>query len=143
MELIHFNAAHGEQLLEHLPDDDPRRDPRYIGIMSEYESAWSLIDGDDLIFSCGIYPIWDGVGEGWFLPSDLTEEYKFATVRSVNNVFDFVCEKFGITRVQATTDCEIPRDRKFLEVVGFEVESKLRQYGANGHDFWMMTRFYK
>jgi RimJ/RimL family protein N-acetyltransferase len=55
---------------------------------------------------------------------------------------DFIADKFNMQRIQATADCEIPRDKRFLEVVGFEVEARMKRYGPNGNDFYLMTRFF-
>lgn len=111
-------------------------------MISEYDSSWSLIDNGHLIFSCGIYPIWDGLGEAWFLPSQDLGKHKFRTIKILLDRIDFIADKFQMKRIQATADCEIPRDRKFLELVGFEVEARMKRYGVNGNDFYLMTRFF-
>ena len=142
IEVVHFEPEHSEELLQHLPADDKRRDAEYATMISEYDSSWSLIDNGHLIFSCGIYPIWDGLGEAWFLPSQDLGKHKFRTIKILLDRIDFIADKFQMKRIQATADCEIPRDRKFLELVGFEVEARMNRYGVNGNDFYLMTRFF-
>lgn len=142
IEVVHFEPEHSEELLQHLPENDMRRDPRYAAIIAEYDTSWSLISNGHLIFCCGIYPIWEGMGEAWFLPSPTLAKYKIATVKILLDRLYFIADKFQLQRIQATADCEIPRDKKFLELVGFKEEARMKRYGPNKNDFYLMTRFF-
>ena len=141
-EVVHFQPEHCDELLQHLPEDDIRRGDQYVSAIAEKDSSWSLLDNGHLIFSCGIYPIWDGVGEAWFLPSEKTRQHKISTVKILLDRIDYVAERFNLQRVQATADCEIPRDKKFLELLDFKVEARMKRYGPTRHDFYLMARFF-
>ena len=113
MRLVPFEIAHGEALLEaDLNDDRNRPAPEFGNFMPTlvHEGmAFTGIDNGHLIGAAGIFPLWQGVGEAWFL---------------------------GASRVgQAAMRSDWPELKRWARFLGMEHEGHMPMYGANKLDY--------
>ena len=142
MKLIDFIPDHAVELQTHLNDGDVRKDSAYIEEIANHKSNWSLTDNGHLIFSSGVYPLWDGVGEAWFLPALTLTKNKLSAIKIIRKKLEDLSNEFGFRRIQATCDAEIERDIRFAKFFGFQSEGRLRRYGLEGQDYIMMARLF-
>tara|TARA_E500000305_G_scaffold1214_1_gene1183 strand:+ start:6940 stop:7368 length:429 start_codon:yes stop_codon:yes gene_type:complete len=142
MKLIDFIPDHAVELQTHLTDGDVRKDSAYIEEIANHKSNWSLTDNGHLIFSSGVYPLWDGVGEAWFLPALTLTKNKLSAIKIIRKKLEELSNEFGFRRIQATCDAEIERDIRFAKFFGFQSEGRLRRYGLEGQDYIMMARLF-
>ncbi|KKM34782.1 hypothetical protein LCGC14_1565030, partial [marine sediment metagenome] len=45
-------------------------------------------------------------------------------------------------RVDMYVDCSLPKAVRFGEALGFELEGRLKAFGPNGEDFFILGRVY-
>lgn len=102
--------------------------------------AFSLLTNGHLVFSAGIFPIWDGMGEAWVVPSDLIRQYKREFVRYVRGYMDQLAKENSYHRIQATARSDFPQGQRFLEFLGFTREGLMHRYGPDGSDHYLYAR---
>mgnify|MGYP003149623582 CR=1 FL=1 len=102
--------------------------------------AVSVIRNGHLIGAGGIYPVWDGLGEAWVLPSEQVARYKKSFVRLIREGIDRMTAEFEFRRVQATARADAQTAQRFLEFLGFEREGLLRAYGPDGADHVLFAK---
>ncbi len=89
---------------------------------------------DDEIVSCGgIWKIWEGRGEAWFLCKKDIGNYHInpATAK------DWLHEKFAeckLNRLETMLDPDFPKGILYAEWLGFEFESRKVKFYADGSD---------
>jgi hypothetical protein len=106
----------------------------YIEAMELPGHGYSLMKNGHLIASAGVYPVWEGLGEAWVVPSDLIYRYKIELVKQINHYFRELLEKHNYRRVQATVRADFETGHRFIEFFGFKRESLLKSYGPDGAD---------
>ena len=102
--------------------------------------AFSLLTNGHLIASGGIYPIWPGFGEAWFLSSDMVVKHKRPVIVQLKKHIDALSKEHEYHRIQATAREDFTVGQRFLEFLGFEREGLLRNYGPDKSDHYMYAR---
>lgn len=98
-----------------------------------------LID-DEVIFCCGLKKINQGVGHVWVLPSVYCNRYKIFTYKTIKELLEKHAKEFRLHRIQTTIE---PEFIKWIEFLGFERESILKQVKADKTDLFFYTKFYE
>ena len=102
--------------------------------------AISLLTNGHLIASGGIYPIWSGFAEAWFLSSGMVAKHKRPVIVTVKNHIDAMIIEHGYKRLQATAREDWKVAQRFLEFLGFEREGLMRNYGPDNSDHFLYAR---
>lgn len=95
---------------------------------------------EDRVLACGgVYSFWEGRAEVWLVISKTGLKYKKTIVKDVKRVLDiYACR---VARLEAVVDCEYPPASRFIERLGFKLESaRMYKYGMNGKDYAMYAR---
>ena len=95
----------------------------------EGDEALTYIEDDKIIFACGMKMIRQGVAHGWVVPSIYVDNYPKT----------FYKEMDKLIRVQTTIVDEFV---KWIEALGFERESTLKQMTFDKKDEYLYTKFY-
>ena len=88
----------------------------------------------------GIDLMWDHVGEAWMLLSPYVNLYRVAVTRAVRNRLAYLTSRMELNRVQAVIRVTDKPSIRYIEMLGFEKEGILRQYGTDGTDYYMYGR---
>lgn len=102
-----------------------------------------LLDGE-IAAIMGIIPAWNGMAEVTMIPSDVFYRHKKTCIRVCRELLALSIETFNLHRVQATTMADHPEHGRFLEFLGFEVETRdkdgnpqpMLNYGPNKEPFY-------
>lgn len=97
-----------------------------------------LID-DRIIFCCGLKRINSGVAHVWVVPSIYCDSHKIFTYKTIKDLLDKHADAFKLHRIQTTIE---PDFVKWIEFLGFERESVLRQVKPDKTDLYLYTKFY-
>ena len=142
--LIDFQADHAEELFTKnttLATADSKYTLRHwLDRMEKKDRAFTLIDNGHLVVAGGIFPVWDGLGEAWMIPSDQIPKYKIKMIKTLRNHIDLITEEDGLRRLQATVRDDFDIAKKFIEFLGFKREGLLKNYGPDGTDHIMYSR---
>ncbi len=149
MRVVPFEIAHGEALLEGTLNDDRNRPALEFGnfmpkLLHE-DMAFTGIDNGYLVAAAGIFPLWNGVGEAWFLGASRVGEYQFRIGKLVRQGMQEIAQKQGLWRVQAAMRSDWPELARWAKFLGMEHEGTMRQDGANKLDYerwaWLDGRY--
>tara|TARA_Y100000296_G_scaffold61607_1_gene71467 strand:+ start:3744 stop:4205 length:462 start_codon:yes stop_codon:yes gene_type:complete len=105
--------------------------------------AFTGFTEDSIIGSAGILPLWEGVGHAWVVFGADYRKHRIWIHRQVRNMFFKIAVGMKFRRVQANVQADFHEALRWIEALGFECESTLRQYGPDGKDHYMYTRFFE
>ena len=83
----------------------------------------------------GLAPLWDGVSEAWFIPTEDMQHKKVQTIRLVRRELDAAIERLKLRRVQAVVRSDFDGAHKLAKFLGFQSEGLMKQYGPDGLDY--------
>lgn len=133
IEIVPFRA-------EHLVDLSLADGHEFIGTMLTYEQAIALenaehsytgvIDGKP-VFCAGVSEPWPKHFEAWAYMPRHTSKMMVQITRIVKRYFEFS----DFVRVEAAIDCQFAAGRRWVELLGFELEAPvMRKYSPDGRD---------
>jgi hypothetical protein len=144
MRLINYKAEHLDELLAGDMDNLARKS---FGVAGDFAQsldvpgmAFTAVENGHLIASSGVQPLWNGVGEGWFVASSKMPQKKLTIIRMIKDNFDGIINDNSLFRVQAGVRSDWPTAKRFAEFLGFEHEGIMRKYGPDGQDYYRMAR---
>jgi hypothetical protein len=126
--------------------DTPERDVIDVlgsTVMTAYEQAGSsltLYANGQRLCCGGLYRLWPGVAEAWIAVSADAHKHPVAVVRYARSVIDEGVRTWHLTRVHSHVRADFMVARKFMEHLGFELESTLPKFGPDGSDYVMYRR---
>lgn len=142
--LIDFKSDHAEELFTKsstLATADAKYTLRHwLDRMEKKDRAFTLMDNGHLVVSGGIFPVWDGMGEAWLIPSDEIPKYKIRMIRILRDHISSITEEDGLRRLQATVRDDFEVAKRFIEFMGFKREGLMKNYGPDGTDHIMYAR---
>lgn len=110
-------------------------DPAY-GEMLAQSTSFSAIDGDQVVGCAGIIPMWEGRSVAWALLSADIGPRMVKIHRAAVRLLAFqTCR-----RIEATCDVRFEPARRWLEMLGFQLEGRLRAYTPTGDDHDLYAR---
>ena len=146
MRLINYKAEH---LNEILAGDMNNLARKSFGVGGDFAQsldvpgmAFTAVENGYLIASSGVQPLWNGVGEGWFVASSKMPQKKLTIIRMIKDNFDGIINDNSLFRVQAGVRSDWPTAKRFAEFLGFEHEGIMRKYGPDGQDYYRMARVF-
>lgn len=111
-----------------------------VARMAQLGHSFSLLTNGHLVASGGVYPIWEGMGEAWFIGSELVKPHRRRVVMQLREHIDELTTDNNYKRVQATARTDFKVAQRFLEFLGFEREGLMRRYGPDGADHYLYAR---
>ena len=142
--LIDFRPEHAADLFEDSTGKASEGSKYILDVwlqrMALTDRSFSLIDNGHLIVAGGIFPVWDGLGEAWLIPSDRITRYRKSMISHLRRHIDRITKEDGLRRVQATVRADFPAAHRFLEFLGFDREGLMVSYGADGADHYLYAR---
>jgi hypothetical protein len=123
----------------HYPDLAELKSDVFIYEQAGEKGVTCLID-DKIIFCCGLKRINKKVGHVWVVPSIYCDTYKIFTYKTIKELLEKHSKEFSLHRIQTTIE---PQFIKWIEFLGFEKESILKQIKADKTDLFLYTKFYE
>lgn len=103
------------------------------------DEALTYIKDDRIIFCCGLKLLRRGVAHCWVVPSVYVDKYPKSFYKEIKNLLESYAKKMNIHRVQTSVTDEFI---KWIEAIGFERESTLKQITFDKKDEYLYTKFY-
>ena len=104
--------------------------------------AFTLLCNSQPIVSGGIFPLWNGVAEGWVISSKRIFNIKVKAARLIKRRTDILCAANKIWRLQTTVKSNFKTGLRFAEFLGFKNEGLMRGYGPDQTDYYRMAKVY-
>jgi hypothetical protein len=102
--------------------------------------GWTGLDNGHIVGCAGIIPLWEGVGEAWFIGADRIQKHTLSAVRFVKQVFKDKQDNGDYIRLHANVRADWPEAIKFAKLVGFHKEGYMKKFGPDGLDYLVMGR---
>tara|TARA_B100000242_G_scaffold294074_1_gene274583 strand:+ start:15978 stop:16415 length:438 start_codon:yes stop_codon:yes gene_type:complete len=99
--------------------------------------SYTLMDEDKVIYVGGIHPLWQGVGEVWFVGSAHLNKMPVKYIRAFKKKSYELINEHNIIRLQAPIRKEFKTAKRFVEWWGLKEEGLMKKYFDN-HDYYMM-----
>jgi len=88
----------------------------------------------------GSVSIWKGLEEMWCLLEERARKYPMAMTKIAIAYRDYRVIAGNLRRLQLNVRCSDQRAFRWAKAIGFEPEAKMRRYGPDGSDFYLMSR---
>lgn len=125
-------------------------DRKHVGLFSSYREYIEAYAASGLCFSAmqdgvlyacfGINKMFPHVYEAWLIPSAEISKKAYRMHKASLKFFDHAVNKLAIQRLQITVCTRNVRAVKWAERCYFEHEGLLRNFSADGDDYYMMSR---
>lgn len=145
--IVPYLPEHGEEIITFGMNDklmeidasftDNRIDIALPGL------SYSLFVDNNIVCAGGIYPIWDGVAEGWVLSSKRIFDYKIKSASAIKQRLDLLCINNKIKRLQTSVKEDFTTGVRFAQWLGLEKEGLMKHYGPDGTNYWRMAKIYE
>jgi len=144
LQLVDFYVSHAEIILEEpLNKGAPRVQSYWRSLVSQLTqpgtSFTALIDAKPV--ACGgIYPVWSGVGEAWFLASHRLHCNTFSVAKAVKSNIEKLMSNHGLHRAQATVHCDFKQAHRFAKWLGFKNEGRMKAFASDKSDYYRFAK---
>lgn len=143
MKTVEVRPEHLEQIALKRPEGNPDTFNDWVsGLVANIARGYAktFMMDDHIIAIAGVTPLWGKVGEAWIMSSIHASPHAVALALSAKRMFAQIEEELGYDRIQAAVDVSDGGTRKWLEKMGFIVESYPKKYLLNGRDAVMLVR---
>lgn len=113
----------------------------YPEMLVAYElrgGSYSFYDNGKLYAVGGIFTVWEGLGEAWFILADDMDLPVKKVCSEVKKLFNELCRKYR--RVQASVKVKDEKAVRFIEWLGLTQECVMKFYGPEGDDYYLYAR---
>lgn len=146
--IVPYQQDHGNSMIAHGLNDklmdidakywkENRFDFRMAGL------SFTLLCNDTPIVSGGIYPLWDGVAEGWVISSKRIFDFKIKAARLIKQRTDILCAANNIWRLQTTVKENFETGLRFAKFLGLKNEGLMHKYGPDQTNYYRMAKIYE
>ncbi len=97
-------------------------------------------DDGEIIAIGGVTMLWDKVGSGWVMTSDLFLKHKVWTHRAIKNILAQAIVKHNLHRIESIILKDHCVSQKWAERLGLEKEGLLKKYDTEGNDYYLYAR---
>jgi len=146
-EIVPYESVHGDDIItfgmnDKLMEIDAEFTENRIDIALPGLS-YTLLVNNNPICSGGIYPLWDGVAEGWVMSSKRIFDYKIKAASLIKRRLNLLCNNNKIKRLQTSVKANFETGIRFAEWLGLKKEGLMVQYGPDGSDYYRMAKIYE
>lgn len=89
-----------------------------------------FVDGK-IVAVAGLVKMWPGVAEAMSVMTPSAKPYMKSIHRKSRDVITEAIKKWGLHRIQTVVWDASPAGRKWVEALGFEIESPMKKYGPH------------
>tara|TARA_B100000214_G_scaffold159181_1_gene114291 strand:+ start:2414 stop:2863 length:450 start_codon:yes stop_codon:yes gene_type:complete len=145
--IVPFEDKHAQQILDaglnsKILELKPEH-RKYAYYLKEVGMSYTgLVDGKP-IAAGGVFPLWDGVAEGWVLASKEIFKYPLFLSKNIKNITEYLIINNKIKRLQTSVKADCEMALRFASWLGLKPEGKMIGYGPDGSDYMRYARIIK
>ena len=115
---------------------------KYAYFLKRIGMSFTGIVNNIPIAAGGVFPLWDGVAEGWVLGTAEMKKYPITFARVIKHRTEMMCKNNSFKRLQTSVkaDCEIAI--RFAKWMDFKPEGLMKHYGPDGSDYYRYARIF-
>lgn len=104
-------------------------------------AAKTITCDEGIVAIVGVNVMHKGVAECWSITSDLVEAYAISFHKIVLSLIKYVFDKLKLHRLQVTVRQDFAPGRKWVESLGFTLESVMGRYGPDKSHVCLYVRY--
>ena len=132
-------ADHANAIIQDGLNDNRNMPPiqvsRFVEDMCEVNASFTIVINDDLVACAGVYPVWDGLGEAWFLASHRIFKNPITVSKAVRQGLKKIMDENNYHRVQAHVNGEWSNARRWAKLMGMKEEGVMKKFSPDKIDF--------
>tara|TARA_Y100001972_G_scaffold114747_1_gene150674 strand:- start:158 stop:598 length:441 start_codon:yes stop_codon:yes gene_type:complete len=144
MIIVDFESDHAKELYDGIINDDRNRPPimisQFVDEVVVKNLAFTGVLNGKIIACGGIYPIWNGVGDAWFIGSNVIYEYPILVTKTVKKYLDELMDLNNFHRVQAYVRHDWQEAQRWIKVLGMQNEGTARKYSTDGRNHILFAK---
>ena len=144
MIIVDFESDHAKEILGRSVNDEKIRPPievsQFVETMVVKNLSFTAVNNGKIICSGGIYPIWNGVGDAWFLGTNMIFDHPLKVTKIVKKYLNELMNLNSFHRVQAYVRHDWEDAQRWIKVLGMQVEGVVRKYSPDGRDHILFSR---
>lgn len=111
-------------------------DAKYVELLAQSGESYTVSTGETVLICGGIAKgLWE-TGTLWaFVAADIGAHFT-----AVHRVALRLLTLAGLPRIEASSECTFEQGCRWLEMLGFEQEGRMRRYGPDGADHYRYAR---
>ena len=107
-----------------------------LSSLAEMGLAWSAEADDHIVAIAGLYPQWENRAIAWALIGEDAGKHFIGITRGVKRMLDVS----GFRRIEATIDVGFEAGVRWMWMLGFEFEGRMKAYRPDGADMLLYAR---
>ena len=144
IEFIPFENEHAEFILDQglnskLLELKPEH-RKYAYYLKEIGMSFTGMLNNKPIAAGGVFPLWDGVAEGWVLATEEINRYPITFSKVIKLRCDMLLKNNSIKRFQTSVKADCDVAIRFAKFLGLKEEGLMKNYGPDGADFYRFAR---
>jgi hypothetical protein len=110
--------------------------------LEESKMAWTIFYRGEPALCYGFEYKWQTNIEAWLIPGQVAIKHGTLLSRGARRLFDKIGPHIGLRRLQIVVDVEREKAVQWAEFLKFKREGVMKEYGPEGHDYYMYARIY-
>jgi hypothetical protein len=144
--IIPFENKHAEYIVSQKMNDkflelSPHH-KKYAYFLKEVGMSFTGVVNNEPIAAGGIFPLWEGVAEGWVLATNKIHQYPITLSKVIKKRTELMCLNYKIKRLQTSVKADSKMAIRFAEWLGLKQEGIMKQYGPDGSDYYRYARLF-
>lgn len=139
MILVDFHERHANQILQGNVNDELFRPPikisKFVNTVAVKDMSFTGLINGKIVACGGVYPVWEGVGEAWFLGSNLVHKHRVPVLKALKQHLDGMMLVHQLHRVQGHILEDWPGARRWIKFLGMQEEGLLRKFSPDGSNY--------
>ena len=139
MIIVDFEADHAKELYGGDLNNDKNRPPimisQFVNDVVVKNLAFTGILNGKIVASGGIYPMWDGVGEAWFIGSNSILNHPILITKTIKKYLKDLMDLNNFHRVQAFVREDWNEAQRWIKVLGMKKEGTAHKFCAHGINY--------
>ena len=144
MIIIDFEADHAKEILNGSVNNEKIRPAievsQFVETMVVKNLSFTGVLNGQIIACGGIYPIWDGVGDAWFIGTNMVFNHPIKVTKIVKKYLIELMSGNNFHRVQAYVRHDWEDAQRWIEVLGMQKEGIVRKYSPDGRDHILFSK---
>ena len=136
--IIPFQPNHLKEIEAHDSQNMHSRqwDSDYCDALLKAGPCFTLIDDDKIICCCGLCHQWEERAIVWCIMSKYAGAYMLTITRATFNFLKLM----NIRRLEAHVDPNVKEHQRWIRMLGFEFEGRMRAFAPDGRHFDLYAR---
>ena len=108
---------------------------KYAYFLKRIGMSFTGIVNNIPIAAGGVFPLWDGVAEGWVLATKEIYKYPIFCAKHIKRRTEIIIKANNIKRLQTSVKADCDVALRFAKWMGLKEEGLMKSYGPDGSDF--------